>query len=103
LYRCWIISKVLKKGGNMDSVSRKCGCWLTSFLLACVGIAGAAPSASAGIIYDFESGSLTDWQTSTVPGGSGGVGVASHNGSQMAFVSHSSTGKDALSHDFTYL
>ena len=72
-------------------------CAVLIFSLAMGGI-----EANASIIYDdFEDGDYVGWLTSAQHGTSS-FDVVSHNVSNMARVTHTSSGWNALSQDFTY-
>jgi len=59
-------------------------------------------NANASFVDNFEDGNSTGWlETNT--GGTGSTGVTTHNGSQMAYASHTGNGTESLSIDLSYV
>ncbi len=71
------------------------------FSLALLGLSNIG-YASTVFSDDFSDGNTNGWLDSTT-GGSGSIGVESHNASEMAFVHHTGSGLHSISRDFVYV
>ncbi len=74
---------------------------VSAYILFVLVLAFACSNASAAFVDDFEDGNADGWMETY--NGSGSTGVTTKNSSQMAYSSHSGSGKHLLSMDFDYM